>query len=132
MVVRNDYNNQTQQGSVAETDLADGYDNELFDGVNPRRFFRLSYYISVIDPVPLNLGTITMIIRWHDGNSLKTFSSTGLTLSTIGYTQGNVNFCLERTNQPSVPQPTFEIVQTSLLGSPGYQYNLFVEAIPHI
>lgn len=133
MALKNQFNSMTQQGSVAETALDDTDDNEAFDGLDQRRFFRLNYYITIVDPGLLNLGTLTLIVRWNDGVSNKTFSSIAIGLSVLGtFTSGQTIFSVERVNQPASVQPTFEIVQTSLVGNPTYQYNIYVEAIPPV
>lgn len=131
MALKNQFNEQNKTTGVSETTMDTGHSDYFYSTI-PARFFRLSYLIKIDNPGLLNVGVLTLVIRWYDGTSNKVYTSSALLLGQNGYIQDTMCLSVEHENSPAVPQPTYEIILTSLVGSPEYSYNLYVEAIPEM
>lgn len=79
--------------------------------------YNVSWYLVITQPGSGLLSVANVILRWNDGVTSRTLTSSGLSLLSSGYLTGNAVIYV-----PSGNYPTWEVTMSSLLGSPEYSF----------
>lgn len=107
---------QALTSGVSETEI----DNDGGNNYSNNRNYLLTYYVKVSTAATLGLGTMTVIFRWNDGTQNRTFTSSTILLTSLNVLNGSL--VIKTSDQNPIPRPTYEIILTSLLGGPVYEY----------